>query len=267
MDTTVLKTEKKNYLSFLLEKSSVSFANTLRREAIEEVPTMAIEWVEFRKNTSAMYDEVIAHRLGLVPLKTDLKSYNLPSECPCEGAGCAQCQLKLTLKSKGPATVYASEIESSDPKVVPVYPKMPIAKLLKGQVLEVELTAVLGQGKEHTKWSPGLVYYKYKPTIKISKKGESCLECAKMCPQAVFDKKGEKLTINEKNLMNCHLCGACEDISGGEVSVEKDVKDFVFYVESWGGLSAEDIILNASKRLDVKLDSFAEEFKKAKGEK
>jgi len=264
MDITVLKTEKKNYLSFLLEKSSVAFANSLRRMAIEEVPIMAIEWVELRKNSSVLYDEMLAHRFGLVPLKTDLKSYNLPSECPCNGAGCAQCQLKLTLKAKGPATVYASEIESSDPKVVPVYPKMPIAKLLKGQAIEAEMTAILGQGKEHAKWNPGLIYYKYKPVIKISKKGESCLECIKLCPQEVFDKKGERLVINEKNLLNCHLCGACEEASGGEVAVEKDVTDFVFYVESWGQLSADDIILNASKRLDKKLDEFAEVFKKPK---
>ncbi len=267
MDITVLKTEKKNYLSFLLEKSSVAFANSLRRAAIEEVPVMAVEWVEFRKNSSVLYDEVLAHRLGLVPLKTDLKSYNLPEGCPCNGAGCAQCQLKLTLKAKGPVTVYASDIESSDPKVIPVYPKMPLTKLLKGQTLECDMTATLGQGKEHTKWSPGLIYYKYKPAIKISKKGESCLECIKICPQEVFDKKGDKLTINEKNLLNCHLCGACEDLSGGEVSVERNVTDFVFYVESWGQLSAEDIIINASKRLDLKFDDFIEEFKKTKGEK
>jgi DNA-directed RNA polymerase subunit D len=267
MDITVLKTEKKNYLSFLLEKSSVAFANSLRRVAIEEVPVMAVEWVEFKKNSSVLYDEVLAHRIGLVPLKTDLKSYNLPAECPCNGAGCAQCQLKFTLKAKGPVSVYASDIETTDPKVIPVYPKMLLTKLLKGQALECDMIATLGQGKEHTKWSPGQVYYKYRPTIKISKKGESFLECAKVCPQQVFDKKGDKLVINEKNLLNCHLCGACIDLSGGEVSVEKNVTDFVFYVESWGMLSAEDIIMNASKRLDIKFDDFTELFKKTKGEK
>lgn len=265
MDITILKNEKKEgKLSFLLEKSTVAFANSLRRTALEEVPTMAVEEVEIRKNTSVLYDEVLAHRLGLLPIKTDLKSYNLPSECPCKGAGCAQCQLKLTLKAKGPGTVYASEIESSDPKSIPVLPKMPIAKLLKGQVLELDMVAVLGQGKEHTKWTPGMIYYKYMPKITISKKGESCLDCIKLCPQNVFEKKGDKLAINEKNLMNCHLCGQCEETSKGEVKVEKEVSSFVFYVETWGQLSPEEIMMQASKRLEIKLDDFTEAFKKTK---
>jgi DNA-directed RNA polymerase subunit D len=265
MDYTVLKNEKKEgKLSFVLGKATVAFANSLRRIALEEVPTMAIEEVEVRKNTSVLYDEVLAHRLGLTPIKTDLKSYNLPSECPCKGAGCAQCQLKLSLKAKGPATVYASEIESSDPKSVPVFPKMPIVKLLKGQTLELEMVAVLGQGKEHSKWTPGSVYYKYLPTITISKKGESCLDCIKLCPQAVFEKKGEKLAINEKTLMNCHLCGQCEETSKGEVKVERDVNNFVFYIESWGQLTPEEILTQASSRLEIKFDEFAEAFKKVK---
>lgn len=265
MDITILKNEKKEgKLSFLLEKSTVAFANSLRRAAMEDVAVMAVEEVEIRKNTSVLYDEILAHRLGLVPIKTDLKSYNLPSECPCKGAGCAQCQLKLSLKAKGPATVYASEIESTDPKSAPVFPKMPIAKLLKGQVLELEMVAILGQGREHSKWTPGMTFYKYSPKITISKKGESCLECIKLCPQNVFEKKGEKLAINEKNLTNCHLCGQCEETSKGEVKVEKDVNNFVFYVESWGQLSPEEIIMQASKKLDAKLDDFAEAFKKGK---
>jgi DNA-directed RNA polymerase subunit D len=265
MDITVLKNEKKEgKLSFMLEKSTVSLANAIRRMAMEEVPVMAIEEVEIRKNTSVLYDEILAHRLGLIPIKTDLKSYNLPSECPCKGAGCAQCQLKLSLKAKGPATVYASEIESTDPKSVPVYPKIPIAKLLKGQVLELEMTAVLGQGREHSKWTPGLTYYKYLPNITLTKKGQGCVECLKLCPQAVFEKKGEGIAVSEKNLINCHLCGACEDASNGEIKVEKEVNNFVFYVETWGQLSPEEIIMQASKRLDTKLDDFAEAFKKTK---
>ncbi len=63
----------------------------------EEVPTMAIEDVEFRKNNSILYDEIIAHRLGLVPLKTDLKSYNLPEKCKCKGEGCARFQLTVPI--------------------------------------------------------------------------------------------------------------------------------------------------------------------------
>jgi len=152
--------EKKNRLIFSLKGSDTAYANTLRRIMGFEVPVMAIEDVEFRKNSSILYDEVVAHRLGLVPLSTDLKSYNMMSECKCKGAGCASCTVKLILKAQGPCTVYASDIKTKDPEIKPLYGKMPIVKLLEGQELEFEATAILGQGREHSKWCTGLVFYK-----------------------------------------------------------------------------------------------------------
>ncbi len=152
--------EKKNRLIFSVKGVDTAYANTLRRIMGFEVPVMAIEDVEFRKNTSILYDEMIAHRLGLIPLSTDIKSYNMMNECKCKGAGCASCTVKLTLKVQGPCTVYASDIKTKDPEIKPLYGKMPIVKLLEGQELEFEATAVLGQGKEHSKWATGLVYYK-----------------------------------------------------------------------------------------------------------
>ncbi len=265
MDIKLIKDDVKNRkISFILKDSDVAFANALRRIVIEDVPTLAIEDVEFRKNTSALYDEMVALRLGLIPLKTDLKSYNLPEECPCKGKGCAQCQLKLIIKAKGPKMVYAADLKSKDPKVKPIFPKTPIVKLLKGQVLEVEMTAVMGKGKEHTKWSPALVYYKYDPKITITKNGQDILECVDACPQKVFDKKGGKLEINQKRLLDCHLCGACEDLSKGEVKVGRDVQDFVFFVESWGQLNCKEIMLEASEILNKKLDMFEKEIKTKK---
>jgi len=152
--------EKKNRLIFSVKGVDTAYANTLRWIMGFEVPVMAIEDVEFRKNTSILYDEMISHRLGLIPLSTDLKSYNMMSECKCKGAGCASCTVKLILKAQGPCTVYASDIKSKDPEIKPLHGKMPIVKLLEDQELEFEATAVLGQGKDHSKWCPGLIYYK-----------------------------------------------------------------------------------------------------------
>lgn len=152
--------EKKNRLIFSVKGADTAYANTLRRIMGFEVPVMAIDEVEFRKNTSILYDEMIAHRLGLIPLSTDLKSYNMTSECKCKGEGCASCTVKLILKAQGPCTVYASDIKSKDPEIKPIFGKTPIVKLTGEQELEFEATAVLGQGKVHSKWCPGLVYYK-----------------------------------------------------------------------------------------------------------
>ena len=53
---------------FLLSGVDISVANALRRIMLAEVPTIAIETVEFYENTTALPDEFIAHRLGLIPL-------------------------------------------------------------------------------------------------------------------------------------------------------------------------------------------------------
>lgn len=152
--------EKKNRIIFSLSGVDTPYANTLRRIMGFEVPVMAIEDIEIRKNTSILYDEIISNRMGLIPLITDLKSYDMPDECKCKGAGCASCQVKFTLKVTGPGIVYTTDLKSKDPAIKPVFNKMPIVKLLEGQELELEATAILGQGKVHSKWCPGLVYYK-----------------------------------------------------------------------------------------------------------
>ncbi len=166
MDLTYLNEDKKSgRVTMLLKDTTPAFANALRRAIIETVPTMAIEDVELVKNSSALYDEVVAHRLGLIALKTDLKGYTPRDKCDCKGVGCAKCSVQMTLKAKGPAIVLASEIKSKDPKIKPVFPDTPIVQLLKGQELEFECTAILGHGKDHTKWSPGLAWYSHEATI------------------------------------------------------------------------------------------------------
>ena len=214
------------------------------------------------KNDSALYDEIIAHRLGLMPLTTDIKSYNLPQDCKCKGVGCSQCQLKITLKAKGPKTVYGSELKSADPKVQPVFPETPIVKLLKDQEIEFVAVASMGVGKEHIKWSPGLVYYKHKPDIKIVKNSfENAEKVAEQCPVEIFSFKGNKLTLNNDNLMKCTLCNACVDSCKGEVTVEPEKDTFIFYVEAWGQLNAKEIINKAMSVFDKALDTFSEKIK------
>ena len=263
MEIKLLESDSKNNkTSFILSKTTPSFANTIRRTVLEEVPVMAIEDVEFKQNSSILYDEIIAHRLGLLPLKTDLKSYNLPSKCKCKGAGCARCQLKLSLKSKGDM-VYASDIVSKDPKIKPVYPNTPIVKLLKGQKVELEATACLGQGKEHAKWSPGLVFYKYKPIIEIGKNIKHPDAIVKSCPVGVFEIKGNRLVINDKNLFKCHLCQNCTDICPA-IKLTESENDFVFYVESWGQLSCKEMLVTAANILQEKLNEFNTKLKELK---
>jgi len=243
-------------VSFLIKNSTPAFVNAVRRNIVEAVPTMAIEDIEFKDNSSILYDEIIAHRIGLIPLKTDLKSYNLKDGCKCEGKGCARCSVKMALKAKGHATVYSEELSSKDPKVKPAFPKMPIVKLLKGQELEFEATAVLGTAKEHSKWSPGIAFYKYKPEIVIEKNPENVEAVVKSCPVGVFEIKSDKLAINKDNLMKCHLCAACAEASNGAVKLVNNDKEFVFYVESFGQLSCHEMLLKAAESFEENLSMF-----------
>ncbi len=261
MEIEVIDYDKKaNRLFFVLKDSNVSIANALRRIAIDEVPVMAIEDVELRKNSSVLYDETVGHRLGLVPLKTDLESYNLPSECKCGGVGCARCQVKLTLEADEAGYVYSEGLKSKDPKIKPVFGKMPIVKLLKGQKLEIEATATLGLGKEHAKWSPGLVFYKHYPHLKIVReiKEQSLVE---LFPK-IFESKSGKITINESEFLKSHLTDSIEEITEGAVKVEEDESSFVFVVESWGQLDCKEIMESAISIYEKKLAEFQKEMSK-----
>lgn len=258
------KNQEAKKISFILKKTNVIFANLLRRYAIEKVPTMAIEDVELKDNSSVLYDEIIAHRLGLIPLTTDIKSYFLINKCKCKGKGCNRCTLKLTLKAEGPGVVYASDIKSRDPKVKPVYPKTQIVKLLKDQKIELLATAVLGQGNDHVKFSPGLAYYKFRPEIKINKNPKNAEEVAQSCPVDVFDAKNNNLTINKDNIMKCHFCNQCVETAepNNSIDIEKS-SDIIFNFESWGQLSCKETILTALDEYNKDLDEFEKLLKKS----
>lgn len=263
MEIKLLESDKKNGTAvFVLTKTTPSFGNLIRKYVLEKVPTMAVEDIEFRKNGSVLYDEIIAHRIGLIPLTTDLKTYNLPQECKCKGEGCARCSVKMTLSTKGPGTIYASDIKSKDSKIKPAYPKMPIVKLLKGQDLELGAVAFLGQGKDHVKWSPGHIYYKYTPIIDIKGEVKNPEKIKQACPVDVFDVKGDKLVINKNNLIKCHLCGACQDLNQ-KIVIGEDNTELIFYVESFGQLSCREMVAKAMELFEADLNEFGAQLKKA----
>jgi DNA-directed RNA polymerase subunit D len=256
-----IKKKEKDRLVFVIDGITPAFANTLRRMMIAETPTLAIHTVEITKNMSALYDEIIAHRLGLLPIKTDLKSYNTKEECKCKGKGCAMCQLDFSLKVSGPCMVMASDLVSKDPKCVPVHPDTPIVPLEKNKKLELTAKAKLGKGKEHMKFSPGLVYYRAYPSIEV----KNCTEpkkCVEVCPKKVFREENNKLKI--VNLEECDLCNACVDACGGCINVSQEENKFMFFIESWGQLSPKEILLKALDALDEKVDEFAKDLKKLK---
>ena len=261
MEVRILQNDKKTgKLSFLMKGTQAPFVNALRRIGMHEVPTLAVEHVEIKKNNSILYDEMIAHRLGLTPLTTDLESYDLPEKCGCEKQGCAKCQVKLVLKAKG-GVVTADKLKSADPKVNPVHPEMPITKLLKGQEIELEATAVLGKGKEHSKWSPGHVWYGQQPIITVNTKSSKYQEMKEKYPPQIFDKKG---VIDKNLIIDQNLVDACDGICDDIVKVTYNKDSFIFYVEPFGQLPAKTMVAQASTILNEKLEAFSANIKDSK---
>jgi len=255
-------------IRLLIRETDTAYMNALRRMIISEVPCMAIDEVVMIENSSVLQDEMIAHRLGLIPLKTDLDSYNLPEECPCKSEfGCNLCRVPLALDVEAEnetRTVYSGEMTSENPDVVPVSDRIPIVKLAKEQRLRLEAYARLGKGKKHAKWQPvSMCAYKFLPQIKIdSKRCDACGKCVEICPKEVLAKSGDKIEV--RDLMACTLCQDCVDVCPQEpsaIEISWDKNTFILNIESTGALPSKRIMTEALKMLDGQLKEFRKKLK------
>ncbi len=280
MEIEVLK-QSKNTLKILVKDIPLHVLNSIRRAAIAEVPTMAIDYVVFIVNSSVFYDEYLAHRLGLIPLtsKEALTKYKSPEECAeagDKGIFSEDCFVKLELEGAGePGEIkilYSEDLKTSDPDVKPVYDKIPIVALtgkklrtngkeiIAKQEIKLEAYARLGRGKEHAKWSPvSVATHKYVPTIKINYskcKGVDCEECLKVCPRSIFEIKGDKIVVKEDKILDCTLCRQCEEVCPAKaVKVGWVPNQYILYLESTGALPPKTILIEATKILVEKLDN------------
>lgn len=246
---------------FVLDGATPALANALRRIMMSEVPTLAIEWVDFLNNTSALFDEVVAHRLGMMPLQFDPKKFNFAGECKCKGKGCPLCQVVFMLEKSGPSTAYSGDMKSSNRAVKPSSPDFPIVKLLKGQNLKLEAFAVLGKGKDHAKWQAANVSYQYLPQLEV-KDFKNLKKLISACPKGILGIKKRKLVLIDP--FTCDECRICEDVSGKGVEIKSDPNKFVFRVESISGLDPKHIILEAARILGEKANAFKSEIKNIK---
>ena len=146
-----------NKMSVKIKGVPLQYSNALRRVCLNGVPVFAIDTVDIIENTSVLPDEGLAHRLGLVPIKTDLSRFNEPSSCDCQSeAGCSNCKVMLVLdsgESDETKTVLSNELSSEDDSIKPISNKIPIVQLAPGQRIKVECYARLGRGTEHAKWN------------------------------------------------------------------------------------------------------------------
>jgi DNA-directed RNA polymerase subunit D len=162
MDVESLQ-DKGSRLSFTTKGISLTLANAVRRYSMNHLPILAIDTVTMYENSSPIFDEYIAHRIGLVPIKTPK---NLP----------ASVEISFVLDAQGPREVYSGDMKSSDAGIDVAEPKIPIVTLSEGQSLRLEGKAVPGSGRKHAKFQAGIVAYEDKEDGTFSFKAESFLQ-------------------------------------------------------------------------------------------
>ena len=162
-------------ISVKLKGVPIKYANALRRICLNGVPVFAINTVDIIENSSVLPDEGLAHRLGLIPITTDLSRFNEPSKCDCNSeSGCSNCKVMLVLdtgETDVTRTVFSNELSSEDDSIKPTSDKISIIQLAPGQRVKVECYARLGRGTDHAKWNSANI----STLIETDKKDESIL--------------------------------------------------------------------------------------------
>ncbi len=272
MDIEILEMAERK-ARFVLRNSSPAMANALRRTLLSDLPKMAIDKVEFHlgpimdgdkeyESTTPLFDEIIAHRLGMVPVPTDLELFVPQEECHCRGEGCPSCTIMYSLNKHGPCTVLSGDLMplgNPDLKVKDEF--IPLVELTDGQAVMIYAIAKMGTANQHVKWQVcNGVGYSYYPIITIDDakaSSEDMVECAKVCPKRVFEVEDGKLVV--KNPLDCNICMSCvEHLGEGKgLDVSGDDTNFVFKFETDGSLTARQAL---DKAIEV-LSSEAKDFK------
>lgn len=257
---------------FVLKDGTPGLANALRRVLISDVPKMAIDNVEFHlgpimvdgreyESITPLFDEIVSHRLGLVPVPTDHELFVFQKDCVCEGEGCPNCTIMYSLNKIGPCTVYSGDLVPLGNEALKVKDDLiPLIELGDGQAVLVYAIARMGTANEHVKWQVTHgVGYKYMPVITVDAKVcDGGAKCTDLCPCKVFVMDGD--VAKAENILQCSLCGSCLKFCDMKaISLSEDDTQFVFTMETDGSLTAAQTLDYALRDLQVRFAKFCEE--------
>lgn len=272
---------KEDRIVFALSKTDLSMANALRRVIIAETPTMAVDFLDMKVNTSVLNDEFIAHRIGLIPLVShneDQFVYGRDCDCPDFCPKCAVLfQLDVTNKTTENIDVTSNDLRNVSPtekqkEVVPFSghdeddEPILLAKLGPGSQLKFSAIAKKGFGKEHAKFQPcSICTFQHEPEIEIEHSVMDGLNEHQMkkfvdsCPNKVYayDQHSKQVTIEQYT--NCTYCDECttfaKDVLHAPdlVKIEPMKNKFIFTVETVGSLPPEEVVFRALGHLLAKV--------------
>ncbi|ELZ20027.1 DNA-directed RNA polymerase subunit D [Natrinema limicola] len=221
---------------FLVRGVTPAFANGIRRAMVADVPTMAIDTVRFVENSSVMFDEQLALRLGLVPLTT-----------PPVGEFTEDDTVTLSIDVEGPATAYSGDLVSSDELVQPADENIPIIELKDDQRLEAEADAVLDRGKDHAKHQGGVaVGYRHLQRVEVDGDLPEFEEQESRIIRGVIEDDGELVPTSE---FDHDLSNRYPD---KQVRVEDVPNAFVFHVETDGSFTVEELVTRAAETIAMR---------------
>jgi len=286
------ETEEK--IQVLISKTDRSFANALRRSLITDTPKMAIDSVTFQlgtkeqdgeiwETTGPLPDEMIAQRLAMIPIPTVHDKFYFQDECPnCkdvveEERGCVECQMIYT------CVVFGSEegrwVTAGDMKylgegsleIPDEYKSIPITKLLKGQMIEFYATAIMGRGREHTKWSPvcGVSFHPRRIGVLNNKKKSKILWDMDLEINAKdFDKDGRLKDIDKVAVLTDELNHVGEGTEasrefGDAVTLEEVSGEFILEFETDGSMEPRVAIMKAIEELSGRFGSLEQDISTA----
>ncbi|MCT9096652.1 DNA-directed RNA polymerase subunit D [Haloarchaeobius sp. HME9146] len=220
---------------FLVRGVTPAFANGIRRAMIADVPTLSIDEVRVIENSSVMFDEQIAHRLGLIPLTTP------------EGEFDEDDVITLSIDVEGPATAYSGDLVSADGMVQPADQNVPIIDLKDDQRLELEADAVLDTGKEHAKHQGGVsVGYRHLQHVEVVGDAAEFEEEEPNIIRGVVEIDGE--LVNTAEFDN----DLTKKFPGKELEVTDVEKAFVFHVETDGSMTVEELVTRATDSIEAR---------------
>jgi len=245
-----------------IEDTDVYFVNSLRRVMLAELPKLAIDDVIIYDNTSALFDELIAHRLGLVPIPTDLQSLVFRSECKCEGKGCPSCTVRYTLSKEGECVVYSGDLQPEHPSFAITETTIPIVDLMKDQRVILEVEAVLGRGKDHAKWQVVLApRYQMETKITVDKKRMNEVKAfVEELPKGLVELKGDKLEVLDPAKTSI-LASYIEKNKADYITISKDPAKLIFSFETDGSMNAKAALQESINILMRKYEEFRKSLK------
>ena len=274
-----IKSKTDEEIVFDIKGIDPTLVNTLRRIMIAEIPTMAIETVIINQNTSIIPDEVLAHRLGLIPILADANDFiEKEPEDDFNDKNSMKFSLKVQCYTDKNGELINENVFSKDLVFIPqgqqknkyynketkkysiglVHDDILINKLASGMEIDLECYCVKGIGRTHAKWSPVCTaYYRLINKINIIKEisGDDAETLRQLCPQGVFvvNKKGIAEVGNIRECTSCRECIRQEKFKD-LIELGKIADHYEFHIESVGMYKPETIFFRAIDILKEKIN-------------